>query len=229
MRRAIIGPRAKAQRRRRRAMVRRFRRKVYGSSVYHFTEPYNAGTGTAIPQINVAGTSSSGGQMTFALNNLTNIASYKNLFDLYKINKVQVKIIPYANVNATNQTGIGPGQGSLPLLYIAPNKDYWMGSPSSSADVLNDDGCRVITVSKPVTFTLKYPRPNVVDNSGTTISYGILPNKVGQWLSTGGNAQKLDQSGVQYYGFRWWCDNFNSTSFIPQVIVKVFFSMKERD
>lgn len=167
--------------------------------------------------------------MTFALNNLTNIASYKNLFDLYKINKVQVKILPFANVNPTNQTGIGAGQGSLPLLYIAPNKDYWIGSPTSNSDVINDDGVRVLTVSKPITLTLKAPRPNVVDNLGNTINYGILPNMVGQWLSTGGNGAKLDQTGVQYYAFRWWVDNYNSSAFIPQVMVKLFFSMKERD
>jgi len=207
----------------------KIRRSIYGKSVYHFSEPYAAGAGTAVPLINVAANSNSGGQMTFALNNLTNIASYRNLFDLYKINKVQIKILPFANVNPVNQTGIGPGQGSLPLLYIAPNKDYWIGAPSSTSDVLNDDGVRVLTVSKPITLTLKAPRPNVLDLSGNTINYGILPNKVGQWLSTGGNNAKIDQTNVQYYAFRWWVENYNSSAFIPQVIVKVFFSMKERD
>lgn len=213
-----------------RMAMRRIRRKAYNTKVYHFKEPYLAGAGTATPVINVPSLSGSGGQLTFQLASLTNIASYKNLFDLYKINKVQVKIIPYANVTENNQLATGgPNQGALPVMYIAPNRDYWIGSPTSAADVMNDDGVRVIRLDKPTTLTLTAPRPNVLGGDGTTINYGILPNRVGQWLSTGGNGAKVDQSTTTYYSFRWWCDNFNSTSFTPQVIVTLFFSMKERD
>lgn len=210
--------------------IRRIRRKAYGSKVYHFTEPYLCGAGTATPVINVPALGGSGGQLTFNLASLTNINSYKNLFDLFKINKVQVKILPYGNVTENNVVGNGgPNQGALPMLYIAPNRDYWIGSPTSAADVMNDDGVRVIRLDKPVTLTLKAPRPNVLDHDGTTMNYGILPNRIGQWLSTGGNGAKIDQTPTTYYSFRWWCDNYNSTSFTPQVVVKLFFSMKERD
>lgn len=205
---------------------RSVRRKVLGSRVYHFMEPY---TDFGSSLINVAPTANSGGIMKFSINQLTNFSSYQGLFDLYKINKVQLKIIPWGNSAEVNQIGVGPGQSALPLLYIAPNRDYYAPAPTSVADIVNDDGVRCIQVSRPTTLTLKYPRPAVMDASGNAIQYGILPNKVGQWLTTGGNAQSLNQSMVPYFGFRWFCENQNSSGFSPRIVVKLFFSMKERD
>lgn len=205
---------------------RQVARRVFGSRVYNFMEPY---TDFGANIINVPATTNSGGVMKFSVNQLTNWTSYQSLFDLYKINKVQIKILPLANSSEINQTGVGPGQSALPLLYIAPNRDYYVPAPSSVADIVNDDGVRVIRLERPTTLTLKYPRPAVVDASGNAIQYGIMPNFLSQWLTTGGNAQSLNQSDVPYYGFRWFCENNNSTAFTPRIVVKLFISLKERD
>lgn len=115
---------------------RQVARRVFGSRVYNFMEPY---TDFGANIINVPATTNSGGVMKFSVNQLTNWTSYQSLFDLYKINKVQIKILPLANSSEINQTGVGPGQSALPLLYIAPNRDYYVPAPSSVADIVNDD------------------------------------------------------------------------------------------
>lgn len=210
----------------RRRKQRKIRRSVLGKTVYRFAEKALAPSST----INVASNATGGGTLQFNFNMLANHLAYTSLFDLYKIDKVTVKIVPWANVAISGAVGGGVGGQALPVLYIAPNKDFYVPPPTSSVDVLNDDGCRVISMSRPVTFTIYKPRPEVVDQSGNSINYGILPNKVTQWLSTGGNGQKVDQTNVNYFGYRWWVDNTpNSAPFIPTIIYTIHFSMKERD
>lgn len=217
----------KASAKPRRVFGARFRRRVFGKKVYKFSEPYELSYGA---DINVAASSQGGGILTFSLNNLLNVTSYQALFDLYKIDKVTVKILPLGNMAPTGYVGSASGASAIPQLFIAPNRDFYVPVPASESDILNDDGCRVINLTRPVTLTLWRPRPKVLDANGATIDYGLMPNRIGQWLTTGGNAQTINQVRTEYYGFRWWINNLQSGGpVIPKVIYTLHFSMKERD
>lgn len=201
--------------------------------LYKFTEKatigLNPGAGGAA--INVAGFTSSGGILTFKMGDLANHASYAGLFDLYKIDRVDLQIIPQANVAQTYLVGSASGAGSsIPQLFIAPNRDHWVPAPTSSFDVLNDDGSMVFMMDKPKTLSLYQPRVDASGFDGKLLNIPILANSVQSWLSTGGNDQTVDQSNLLHYGFRWWVDNTqNGGPFIPTIIVTYHLTFKERD
>lgn len=198
--------------------------------LYKFEEKCNLGALSTLPAINVASNTGSGGILTFKLRDLANAPSYIGLFDLYKIDKVELTIHPMANVAQTYLVGAPASASALPMLYIAPNKDYYTPSPAGSGDVLNDDGAVAVTLDKPKTFTIWQPKPRIKDAGGADYQVGILPDSSPLWLTTGGNAQVLDQSNVDYYGFRWWVDNTqNSAPVIPHIIATYYVSFKERD
>lgn len=205
--------------------------------IYKFSEKVSLGLNSATsigPKINTASLTQSGGLITFKVTDLLNWTSYQNLFDLFKIDRVDLQIIPQCNVAQTYLVGATGGAASqIPQLYIAPNRDFFVPAPTSGPDLLNDDGALVLYMDKPRTLTIWQPRAAVVDEKAPTAvsaNIGVFDSKTQQWLSTGGNTQAVDQSGSQYYGFRWWCDNTqNGGPFIPTIIATYHVSFKERD
>lgn len=205
------------------------------SGLYKFSEKTSVGQLTTSPVMNVASLTSSGGVLTFSLSQLANHAAYAALFDLYKIDKVEVQILPGGNIASTGNIG-GPTGASIPMLYISPNKDYFIPPPATQYDVLNDDGAMCLSMDRPRKFTIYQPRAAVTDTSAGTVSpdpvysTGIVANNVQTWYQTGGNAAVLDQSSLKHYGFRWYVDNSNNASpFIPTIIYTIHASFKERD
>lgn len=163
------------------------------------------------------------------MNDLFNSPNFKGLFDLYKITKVKLTIIPQFDTASVADSNNGPTISQLPMLYIAPNRSPWSIAPPVVQDVLNDDGCRVIRLENKSSFTLNAPAPRLVDGAGTGMP--IQTNtSIKFWLSTGGNGQIVDQSGVEYYGHRWFLDNTGNTAgFSLQVFAEYHFIMKELD
>lgn len=187
-----------------------------------------------ISSISASGTSTGAGVMPFQINNLTNWPALQSLFDLYKLTGVKVKIIPRFNVSSPDQVGISGSQGGqLPLLYIAPNHDPYIPAPGSVGDILNDDGVKVIRMTKPVMLYLKNPKPDIrTPGSGDVVpfQFNSSSKKFQPWLCTGGNTSSVDQSTVKHYGYRWYIDNTGG----PQNVVfdcfaTYYFTMKEQD
>lgn len=206
--------------------------------IYKFVEKcslgYNAASSIG-PKINVGALTQAGGVMTFKITDLLNSSSYINLFDLFKIDKVELQIIPQANVAQTNlagASGAGVLASSIPQLYIAPNKDYFVPAPVSGPDVLNDDGVMVLMMDRPRTVSIWQPRAQIADAKTGPLppNRGVFADNVQEWLSTGGNEQTVDQTPSQYFGFRWWVDNTqNGGGFTPTIIATYHVSFKERD
>lgn len=194
--------------------------------VHKFKEWTPAGT------ITCAAASVQGGIMAAAINQLTNQASIAALFDLYKITGIKFKIVPSWNVGLN--TTMGPGGSSLPNIYVAPNHDPYVPAPTSISDILNDDGVRILRPTRPFSFYIKNPVPRVFLKDGQDVPY-IANSGYGaknrSWLTTGGNAQLVDQSNVPHYGLRWLIDNeYNaSTSVEMKVFMCIYFMAKEQD
>lgn len=170
------------------------------------------------------------GVMKFQILDLNNFPSYRNLFDLYKITGVKIKIIPRFNVSETATPNATGQAGTLPVLYIAPNRDPYVPAPVSAADILNDDQCKVIRLTRPINMYLKSPKPDITNGAGSIpLQFGT--GKAFQpWLTTGGGGQTVDQSNVSHYGYRWFLSNGNGLQeVVLDVYATYYFAMKEQD
>lgn len=216
-----------SQRRRALAVQRlRFRRKLRQGGaplVHRFAEWFDGG------DVTVAALSTGAGIQCPQLASLLNVTNLRGLFDLYKITGMKVTFIPIHNVSDFS-TGTGSG---IPMLYVAPNRDPYVPAPSTVGDILNDDGVKIIRFTKPVSFYLKNPKPDIRDSVGNNLPFQLNStlSALQPWLTTGGNSQLIDQSTVKYYGLRWFVDNvYNSAQpFTFKTHIKLYVSCKEQD
>lgn len=202
---------------------RRIRRKVLGGRVHSFMEK------TQLASISVPGSSTGTGVLSYRLNDLVNNSAYKNLFDLYKLKAVKMTLVPLASQSDFGQPGGTTGQlGTLPMLYVAPNRDPYVPAPATIGDILNDDDVKIRRFTKPISFFLRSPKPALLDSAGAAVP---IQMNVGRdfWLTTGGNAQSIDQSGIQHYGHRYVLTNNSPLEIVVQVYVTYYFIMKESD
>lgn len=194
-----------------------------GSGTHWFKER------TQLLSIGVAPGANATGVMTFKLTDLLNANNFVALFDLYKLKKVSIKLVPLVNSSDASTGTNAAGQvGTLPMLFIAPNHDPYVPPPATVGDVLNDDGCRVIRLDRPTTLTISNPKPNIVDNTGDLLPI-MFNTKTQPWLTTGGNSQIIDQSGVPHYGFRYVLTNNAVADLTVGVYATYYFCMKEQD
>lgn len=216
--------RALRRRRARMGRARIMRRKIVGNGVHFFKEKCELGDWSC------AANNFSYGQQTYKIDDLTNFASsMKSLFDLYKILKVKITIFPKFNVSAAEYQNPPGNAGALPLLAVAPNRDLFVPAPVSWADVLNDDGCKVMRLDKPRTFYLTRPKPLISSPGGGVLLPFQFNVKDQPWLTTGGNQQLLDQSTVPHYSHRWaiWNEGPFDVSF--HVVAEYTVCFKEQD
>lgn len=180
-----------------------------------------------------AGSTYGAGVITFKLSDLTNVPSLRNLFDLYKITYVKLKLIPQFTEVPTQGSTIA--SQFLPTIAIAPNRDVYIGQPGSMADILNDDGCKVYQCNRQINLNLKMPKPSLSTYNEDQSVKDLIPIQgsllTNFWLSTGGNAAKIDQENVPHFGFRFYIDNNNAAgqSVTFKVYATYYLSFKEQD
>lgn len=222
-------PRARRGLRRRRYQRRRkmFRPKARGATVLR-TGVHRFKETCELTQWSAAAGSTQFGVQSYKLNDIFNAGQFKNLFDLYKITGVKLTVIPRYDTASVAEASNGPTLNPLPMLYVAPNRSPWSTAPTSVQDILNDDGCRIMTLDKKLTFWLRAPGPRLVDGAGVGVPIQFNTN-VKPWLTTGGNGQDADQSGVQYYGHRYAISNLGSAGIYADVYATYYMTFKEQD
>lgn len=160
---------------------------------------------------------------------LVNIVNLRGLFDLYKITGFKVTFIPTHNVS---DFSAGGGSG-IPMLYVAPNRDPYVPAPTTVGDILNDDGVKIVRFTKPFSYYIKNPKPDILDKNGNSLPWQLNStfSMLQPWLTTGGNLQTVDQSTVKHYGLRWFVDNVYNTAqpFTFKTHIKLYVSCKEQD
>lgn len=178
-----------------------------------------------------------GGVLSPSIDQLTNWTSYRALFDVYKVVGIKFKFLPQFN-NAYVSNGLAPGatQGTLPFMYMEISHDPWAPAPATVNDILNTDGLTIKRLERPFNKYVKAPVPIVswTDASGVVSQQTIINNNSAsqrQWLTTGGNTQKIDQSSSPHFGLRYLLDNQYNTSYNLQfrVFACFYFIMKEQD
>lgn len=178
-----------------------------------------------------------GGVLSPSIDQLTNWTSYRALFDVYKVVGIKFKFLPQFNT-AYVSNGLSPGtsQGTLPFMYMEISHDPWAPAPATVNDILNTDGLTIKRLERPFNKYVKAPVPIVswTDASGVVSQQTIINNNSAsqrQWLTTGGNTQKIDQSASPHYGLRYLLDNQYNTDYNLQfrVFACFYFIMKEQD
>lgn len=190
-----------------------------------------------LPDLTAAAGAVQGGVLAPSIDLLTNWTSYRALFDLYKVVGIKFKFLPQFNT-AYASNGLAPGstQGTLPFMYYEVNHDPWAPAPATVNDILNADGVKTKRLDRLFSQYVKAPVPVVswTDASGVVSEQTIINNNIAssrQWLTTGGNLQKVDQSASPHYGLRYLLDNQYNTSYNLQfrVFACFYFIMKEQD
>lgn len=173
------------------------------------------------------------GTQTYKVNDLTNwTAAYQNLFDLYKLLAVKITIFPKFNVSSAEYQNPAGNAGALPLLALAPNRDPYVPAPTSWADIVNDDGVKILRLDRPRSFFITRPKPAITTTVDGSTFYPIpVQYNVGvqPWLTTGGNSQVINQSATPHYGHRWaiWNEGPYDVSF--HIVAEYSLAFKEQD
>lgn len=212
---------------RRRKMIPR-RARIFGNQVHFFKEKCPLADWACASNTIATGT------QVYKIADLTNFApAYKPLFDLYKLLRVKITIFPKFNVSSAEYQNPAGNAGSIPLLAVAPNRSPYVPPPANWADILNDDGVRVMRLDKPRSFVLSYPKPALTTaEPGAPQQYNIpfqFNTKVQPWLATGGNNQTVDQSSVPHYSHRWAIWNEGPYDVAFHIVAEYSFCMKEQD
>lgn len=135
-------------------------------------------------------TGTNGFGFLFMLSQLDQVATFGDLFDQYKINKVVIKLMP----RTQNTHAPGTAVGTCPS-YFYSTIDYDDANvPTTLAELREYERCRVISTTdgKSHSITIK-PRIAMAAFSGAFTSYA---NKGNQWIDCA-------STGVQHYG--WKC------------------------
>lgn len=201
-------------------------------SVHRFKETFRTTDITVGANTNVASV------LSCNLNQLNNSAQFKGLFDLYRITGVK-----WTFLYRKNSADASTANGSFPTLYTAFNRDPFVPAPVSIADILNDDSVKIHRCDSLLGKGGRYLKSPKPDMTGVVTSDGVptgglvaqqwnlgVGNNKQYWLSTGGNSQSLDQSGVNHYGLRYLLsNNDNAQAQVVEVYATLYFQMKEQD
>lgn len=192
--------------RRRRVMRPRRRfgiaRSVRYNKVPSFVETFAGG---ALP------TQNAGGVLTAAFNAMPQWQQYAELYNQYRINWFKVILIPDYN---SFQPAVG--SPNAPRLVYAQTSVSNPVAPANEAQVLTDNGCRIRTLTRPVTITCK-PVPYLQQSVGPAF---VSVSKHGQWISTA-------EPAVAHGGIAYWIQGAGAADMVCRVYYKMSISLKD--
>lgn len=142
-----------------------------------------------------------GGRFSPNMGQIPQLAQYANLYRKYRILKCTVFIVPYfnsydANAQAYNYASTVNSFGQPRIVYSIDDTPTG-APPGSELEVLNNNGCKIKTMSNTTKITFK-PVPNIKDTNGEV---PILKNNflVLNPPTTPPTANNADHFGVNFW------------------------------
>jgi hypothetical protein len=132
----------------------------------------------------------------FKLNDLPEYASYTNIFDQYRIVKIELVFL-WTNLMAVS----GATLNRSPPIYTAIDYDD-NGTPSSIAVVLNYGNVRIHQQDKPFTVAFK---PGVAEGLWNGTSFGSYGNRTSPWIDCA-------SADVLHFGVKAALPSYNTIS-----------------
>ena len=151
------------------------------------------------------------GSFTFALNDLTNYTEFTNLFDQYKITKVQIEFKMHTNPYILYSTQpVGGAQAAAPITFptIYLVNDHDDATALTLAEFKERQSVRrfVLAPNKIIKWSVK---PAILNQLyRTAVSTAYAP-KYGQFIDCA-------QADVPHYGVKWGIDYDGAT--LPQIL-----------
>lgn len=240
------GRRLRGRRYRRRARLgRNIRRKaMYQSQV--FTETFKANTFATPPTapgimsdgvIRIQpGTQFTAGKFQVKMIDIPQVQNYANLYQFYKILKVQAIVIPkFTNADPNS----AQYNNSLPIaswenarfVYAINDSTNDLAVPTSELDVLEDNGCKIRALTRPLKINF---RPKAVLDPADPTTNALIPtqSKYRPWIGFGQDDGDFQAGEAPYHvGVDWVlsCDNTSTTEFldVADVYFKITFVCKD--
>lgn len=120
----------------------RFMQKSTDSRIIRAAKIYDKGTLTG-------GAADVLGSLTFQLNDLPEAASFTNLYDQYRVDRIDVEFVPLNRAVIAGTTALASG-----LLAVSVDYDD-TGTPASLAVVLNYQNCKVTQAGRPFAISFE--------------------------------------------------------------------------
>jgi hypothetical protein len=168
-----------------------------------------------IPDVIVAqsGLSGNTGAFGYTISQLDQASSFNNLFDQYRIDRIDVTFFPMFRANPLASTSAT----LVPLIYVAVDYDD-ANAPASVATLREYENCTVHDDS--CSFTVSFhPHVAIAAYSGAFTSFA---NQQSPWID---NAS----SGVLHYGVKWAVTGVTASQSVGQawnVSARYYFSMR---
>lgn len=141
-----------------------------------------------------------GNIFTFSIDEVPQLSQYSNLYTKYRILKAQVILLPNFAVQDQNQAEAN-GQATVGLagmgrIVYAINDTAGSLVPASEADVLKDNGCKIVPLStKGIVKMSCRPTPVFTDSNG------IQAAQTKKWLTFSNVSSPFDP---KHYGISYW-------------------------
>jgi len=183
-----------------------------------FTETFRIpGQDPLAPQYRMA--SNTGGVLTARISDMPQLAQYSALYQKYRILKATFICLPQfatesADINAASYNASqGLGNWGMARIVAAVNDSPDAAFPASEQDVLEDNGCKILT-GKPKLVLSCRPVPNTLDANGNKMTF---KGKYLNFNSTG--------TDIAHYGIRWWYTLPNPGGNIQEVPYYVYVKL----
>lgn len=167
------------------------------------------------------------GGVVFSMNitQIPQIAQYTNLYRQYRINWVRVMLLPqYNSFDPAAAVGVA-GQATLPRIVWAINDTPALVPPASEAELLEDNGCKVRTLSNKWSCSFK-PRPDTQTLFAGGAQNVSTRQKYAQWF----NFPEGAAIAPEHYGVSAYISQLVTGAGIPMkfdVYYKVNFTLRD--
>lgn len=146
---------------------------------------------------------------TFSINSLPNISEVTNLFDMYKITKITVKMYP-----------INPNVSTANVYRILSAVDYNDAATPTSASIRELGNMRVHMLHNDRGFCSRTFKPSVLDTVyNTSISDGYATSKPAPWISTA-------YPNVPHYSLKLYGEGFPVSTGLFRADVTIYMAVK---
>jgi hypothetical protein len=172
---------------------------------------YGQGLGFNFTLLSVNMFGTSGSSNNFAM---PSAAEFVSLFDMFKIEKIKVRMVPSINVTQTSSSAIGtiPSTG-LPIVQTAVDYDDSV-PPSAQGDLLQRTDVKFLRLDREIELDVT-PRWSAGANEAGNVVNGAAPSR--GFLETTTNGQN-----VEHYGRKFWIERLTGSPGVQQGIIQFY-------
>lgn len=170
-----------------------------------------------------------GANFAFFFNYIPDYASLSSLYDMFRIKKIRISIIPTSNINTMYQaTNVAAGGLLNYINHIHSAIEYGiLVSPTQASDLQQYQTYKKTRMTRTHT-RIVYPRVHVAICTPTNINVAYLEQSASNtWFD-------MQQApSIAFNGLRVWLDEFSNTALVDpltfNVYIKVWYELKNRN